>query len=982
MIRGTVLAVSLALASAALPASQPAAGGVISGSISNAATGDLLQGARIEVSGTNLAALSDVTGRFELTGVPAGSQELVASYTGLDPLHATVAVAAGGRSRHDFNLTSGVYRMEAFQVAGEREGASLAITAQRNAESVKNVVAMDSYGTLSNMSASEMVIRLPGVAGNLSGSGAGLVDGFTVRGMGPGLNNVTVDGGLLTSQNAMNRSANINNITGGMFEEIELTKGQTPDKPVDSLGGTVNLKTRSPLRMREKRRVIYNTSVRYAPPFTEQIPLREQHRAHPLFSVTYQEVFSVLGGERNLGVAVSGFYSENVQGFFKTIRDFQSTVNSPAYLWDYRTEDNYNNRMHASVNTKVHYRHSPQSLFTFTAMLNNTRENRRIVNDTRAFTSNSTGTTGTAGVLPGYTDLITQVRASTASRLEIGSTGQNYLNRLRALNLTGEHEFGPLKFDYGARHNQTHLNSGSGKAGDLTMSIANIGWILDRTASDIHPSFMQTQGLDFTNPDNYRPTSNGLTTRNYHQYQDVDELSGNVRYELPVAVPTALKAGVHWRDQTVSQNRERHRWSYIGTGPLAPDPSYTSFDSVKTGRLLPFWEAKQFLDGGVTPTTPALWREDRYYYEAQNYINHKSVTETVSAAYGMAQGKFGTQGVGARTSYLTGVRVEQTETSSRGWVRARTPSTSAQQVVDPVGAAERDYANTKRELAGSYTKSFPSVHLTHDVTPNLKARLSWSTSFGRPALTNLLPNESISETNRTLTVNNPALLPQTAKNWDAMLDYYFEPVGYISVGWFHKTIRDYIASGINVGTIGTGADNGYDGEYSGFTKLTSLNAGTAFVQGWEFSYQQQFTFLPGFLKGLGASANYTMLDTHGDFGGTDTLRSGEVAGFIPDSGNASLFWRYRDFSTRVLYNYTSDYTSSYTRTNLALNLFRRARSVINTSFAYQVRPAVSLTLDIDNITNEPQVFYRGFQNRIQSYVRNGVTMNFGVSGRF
>jgi outer membrane receptor protein involved in Fe transport len=58
------------------------------------------------------------------------------------------------------------------------------------------------------------------------------------------------------------------------------------------------------------------------------------------------------------------------------------------------------------------------------------------------------------------------------------------------------------------------------------------------------------------------------------------------------------------------------------------------------------------------------------------------------------------------------------------------------------------------------------------------------------------------------------------------------------------------------------------------------------------------------------------------------------------------------------------------------------RSVINTSFAYQVRPAVSLTLDIDNITNEPQVFYRGFPHRIQSYVRNGITMNFGVSGRF
>jgi TonB-dependent receptor len=975
-------AARLALAFAFLSSAFAASVGTISGTASNAATGDLLQGVKVELIGTSLAVLTDATGHYEFPGVPAGDHELVATYVGLDLQRAAVSVAAGARVRREFNLTSNIYTMSEFKVTGEREGAALAITAQKNAESVKNVMAMDTFGTMSNQSASEMVIRLPGVAGNLSGSGAGLVDGFTVRGMGPGLNNVTIDGGLLTSQNAMNRSANINNITGGMFEEIELTKGQTPDKGVDSLGGTVNLKTRSPLRMREKRRVIYNTSVRYAPPFTEQIPLREQHRAHPLFSVTYQEVFSVFGGERNLGVAVSGFYSENVQGFFKTIRDFQSTAASPAYLWDYRTEDNYNNRMHASMNTKVHYRHSPQSLFTFTAILNDTRENRRIVNATRAYTNNSTGITGTAGVLPGFSDLITQVRASTASRLEIESTGQNYLNRLRALNFGGEHEFGPLKLDYVVRHNQTHLNSGSGKAGDLLMSIANVGWILDRTTSDIHPRFIQTEGPDFTKSENYRPGSNGLASRNYHQYQDVDEALANVRYDLPVSVPTALKAGVLWRGQTVAQDRERHRWSYIGAGPLAPDLTFTSYDTVKTGRRLPFWEAKQFLLGGVTPVNPMLWREDAYYFESQNYINRKSVTENVSAAYGMAQGRTGAQGLLAQTGYIAGVRVERTDTSSWGWVRARTASTSAQQLADPAGSARRDYANTRRELEGSYTKSFPSVHLTHDVTRNLKARVSWSTSFGRPGLSNLLPNETISEANRTLTVNNPALLPQSAKNWDATLDYYFEPVGYFSLGWFHKTITDYIASGVDVGPIPTGADNGYDGEYSGFTKLTSLNAGTAYVQGWEFSYQQQFTFLPGLLKGFGLSANYTILDTHGDFGGTDNLRSGEVAGFIPESGNASLFWRYRSFSLRGLYNYTSDYTSSYSRTNVALNLYRRARSVYNASLGYQVRPSLTLNLDIDNLTNEPQIFYRGYRHRIQSYVRNGITMNFGVSGRF
>ena len=86
-----------------------------------------------------------------------------------------------------------------------------------------------------------------------------------------------------------------------MFEGLELIKGHTPDRPADSLGGTINLKSRSPLSMREKRRITYNLAVRWAPSFTEQIPLRDGHPSHPLLNVGWWEVFDVAGGSRNLG---------------------------------------------------------------------------------------------------------------------------------------------------------------------------------------------------------------------------------------------------------------------------------------------------------------------------------------------------------------------------------------------------------------------------------------------------------------------------------------------------------------------------------------------------------------------------------------------------------------------------------------------------------------------------------------------------------
>jgi len=364
------------------------------------------------------------------------------------------------------------------------------------------------------------------------------------------------------------------------------------------------------------------------------------------------------------------------------------------------------------------------------------------------------------------------------------------------------------------------------------------------------------------------------------------------------------------------------------------------------------------------------------------FTGTRGVTETVTAAYVMTQGKFGRDGVGGRTGFLAGVRREKTETESYGYVRNRVPSSTTQQTADPVGTAQRDYTNNRRELHGEYTKSFPSVHLTHEVNRNIKARLSWSTSFGRPSMSNLLPNESVNETNKTLTVNNPSLLPMVATNWDATLDYYFEPVGVVSVGWFHKTMKDYILTGIDGGIISTSQNNEYSGEYGGYTLLTSANGGTAYLQGWEITYQQQLTFLPGLLKRLSVAANYTQLDTHGNFGGVAPRSSGQVAGFIPRTANASLSWRHRGFSSRVIVNHTGRYLTSYSATTPGLNLYRDNRTITNAGVGYQWRPALGFNIDVNNVFNEPQRLYRYIPDRMQSIFIPGTTVTFSVSGQF
>jgi len=1014
-LRSLVL-VATALWAALLSHSALAADtGTITGNVSNLATGNMLEGAQVQIPSLGLRTLTDGTGRYVISNVPTGSHEVVVSYIGLDTSKMTVMVGAGGRAVQNFDLTSGIYKLETFKVTGEREGNAAMITEKRNADNVKDVISMDSFGYLPNMSAGEVVMRLPGVAG--SPTVEGLNYQFNMRGMGPDLNNVTVDGMTMTTTGAGSRAFELQGVTGAMFEGLELIKGHTPDKGADSLGGTINFKSRSTFSMREDHRTTYNFSTRWAPPFFEQTPIRRKHRAHPILNLTHQQVFSVFGEQRNLGVSLNLFYSENAVGGFYTLYDYVNVPSGPTPVRQFETYDNTNNRKQMSVNFKADYRWSATTKFSLGLVENDNFERHRRRPIIRAFTgSQTTQPSAATAYSPGtFTDKITVIRpisgvnpngTNNANGTNIDSISDGPLNynvRMRRVDFNGEHNYPNWQIEYGASAGETHLNNGQGRGGVLNMRFfdpalqtpgrpvvfGNAGWIVDRTNSDVYPSLLRNGGADWTDPRNFLPrATDGLTQQRNESDQVLYQSRFDIRYKTPLSAPTFLKTGIAWREATRDEwGKDRHRYQFVGSLQYDPnlrlphDPNWRSHMNEKTGLAIPMWQSSMVTTDGW-PKDPALWVEDRYFHEQSKFTATNSVTEEVTAYYLMANGRLGRDGWRARTGYLGGVRFEDTDTSGRGYVRARRASTAAEQAADPVGAAARDYAGTRREIEGGYKGSYPSIHAFHDITPNLKARLSWSTSFGRPAISNIRPGETIDETNRRLTVNNPGLMPQTSTNWDATLEYYFEPVGSLTVGWFHKSIEDFIVTNQEVGIIAGGLDNGYDGEYEGWIERTSLNSGTAIAQGWEFAYQQQLTFLPGKLRGLAASFNYTWIDTHGLRGGNRYLTRREVAGFIPHVANASLRWNHRGFSARLLYNFTGEYITSFNATNPGLSIYRYSMKTLNVGFGYQYKPGLGVTLDISNLFNEPQEFYMGNKDRFRQNITNFVTVAIGVNGRF
>jgi TonB-dependent receptor len=951
----------------------PAVAGTITGAVSNAATRNLLEGARVAAPAAGRSTLTDATGRYVLDGLPAGSVELVVSYLGLDDQRRVVTVAATGRRAEDFDLSAPVYRLGEFRVTGEREGNALALTAQRNADNLKNVAALDAYGNLPNMSAGELAVRLPGVASQFDDEGN--VTGVFIRGAASTLNRVNVDGNLMSNVGGFNRQFQTHSLTGAMFEQLEVIKGHTPDQTADSLGGTVNLKTRSTLGMKERRRLSYSFGARWAAPFFDHIQPRRDHPIHPLTNVAYQEVFSVAGGERNLGVALNLFYSENANGPTSRQFDYQNSAAGPVFLWDFRTQNQYNNRTQQSLNAKVEYRLSDRTRFTLNTIYNDAFEKTDRLYTTRAFSNQTVATlangalTGTGAIVPGYTDSRTEVRAVAGSNFELNTFLRRFINRTRLVSGAAEHTLDRLTLDYDASYSRTHNNLAHEPGGNLVMRAANVGWVVD-TADRANPVLTQTAGPSLFDIASYR-TAVALTTRNDDRDVDVLNARLNAAYRLPAAVPATVKTGAFFRHQKMGEVGRRRQWAYQASAPAmtATFPDVYAFRSAD-GRRLPFVDPHAAYEN---IGNPALWAEDLYFRTSDAFSTTRRATEEIAAGYVQGQARLGALGI------LGGVRTERTDVSGFGYVRVR-PATAAQ-IPDPVARARADW-NHPVTNSGAYTRSFPSVHLTYAFTPNLRAQASWSTSFGRPPVTSLVPSASITDnaTAQTVTIPNPALGPQYARNVDVSLQYYFPPAGVLSIGYFRKDIRDYIVTAA-IGTLGAGSDNGFEGSYAGFQLLSSTNAGTAEVSGWELDYRQQLTFLPGWLRGFAVSANLTLLETAGNFGGAAQRSNKEVQNFIPRTGNAGLTYTLGRFRANLLLNHTGDYL--VTPSALAhRNIYRRARTLLNAGVSFQLRPDATLFCDVANLTNTLQETYLGSPDRVQRCIVNAPTLTFGLSGRF
>lgn len=994
--------------------------GNVEGSVQHAASGEFLRQARLVV-GSGEAALTDDTGGYRLS-LPAGEDITVrASYPGLEPQEFTLRLAPGERVRRDFAL-AGMSRpgaegkavsMAAFTVAAAREmdAAALAINEQRHAPNIKQVLAADAFGDVSEGNLGEFVKRMPGV--NIANEAAGDALQLSLRGFGPEFTAVTLDGnsvpGAGASAGTVDRGITMQQVGTNNVSRIEVIKSPLPSVSADFLGGSVNLISKSAFD-RSRPQLIVGGTLQWSqfdnsgfewgrsPAFFG----REARRVRPGYDFSYVKPVT-----KDLGFTLGASLSDQFGSLYGPLMAYEYNAanggsQTAPYLRQFRTTDDPRETRRQTYSGSVDWR--PWEPLTLTAAY------VRASNDQKTYDNRLAVNVGTTPA--SYGPEFTQGRAG-AGTLAHQQIYVDVLGATDHFKVSGKYRRGAWRADLGATYavsDNKYVDMENGAVRSAGTAIVSPTVRFDGISRMPYaPRVVEVRNtagalVDWTKLASYRITN--ITSAPRDARDEIATATLNVRRELSLGRnQAALQLGGDFRQRTIDRHGYTPTWTFVGADRIAntaDDAAGPFADRIYT----------RVNQGSGVPSRiefPDLWafrelfrRNPEYFVlvEPTAFIsritNSERVRERVSAAY--LQGEI--RLAGDRLGLIGGVRFEHTASAGVGRLFDRqghlqrdaagnllrnAAGNPIPVTTDALQVARLQYRERGASAGTAYDDFFPSINATYRLTSALQLRLSGARTMGRPNFSNIVPNVDVQENTATTGTNdgtivlrNPGLRPWTANNYEVAAEYYFKSSGVVSASLFHKDISGAFVSQTSRATAAMLADYGLSGDFLDWNVTTTVNLGDAMsLSGAEFAYQQALAFLPAWAQGLSVFANGTLLKKDGPDATFSTLyRRTANWGLRYSRGRLGLGLNWNALGSRSLAFTGPPNGVRYTKPSVTLDFNAEMR----------VTPQVSVFFNARNVTNaryRREVFNAVTPAYARPYqdIENGSKMSVGVRAR-
>ncbi|MDB5705001.1 MAG: hypothetical protein JWN66_2117 [Sphingomonas bacterium] len=825
-------------------------------------------------------------------------------------------------------------------VTGQRGSLQRAIELKRDAIGVTDVASADEIGRLPDRNVSEVIEHLPGV-GVTYDQGEGRY--VAIRGVPSNLNNYTLNGIEIGNPDGTTRSLPLDIISGQLLNRVEVSKVKTADMDGQGIGGAINLVTQTAFDFRDKFTIAGSAKAGYQQ-LNHKVPVQADLSVATRFGAD-EQFGLVLGASYSDRDFVSeGFYPDNWKPVAGAARGgIPDDVKYTEYSLDRHRVGGIGSFDWRPNERQTFYVRGVYSKF----IENEVRPRYRLDFTTTPYTLNADGLTGFTN---GVASSMTGTAGSGPERRE--DLRLDYKAKWLATGMVGgSTDFGALKLDYeGAYSRNETLDKFP-----IWQFRCNPGRVTFDFSDKVFSAAPDTEC-----------TANQLQFRQYtyqHQLNTEKIWQGRFDATYDLGGDSFVKVGAKYRatdrdfDQDnptwVRASATANRWTegQYGVGgpavcvyPNSADTSqcFSNGPTFNIPALQAFTAAN--LGGPLMPLDPVATL-------ANNTLSDFQLSEKVAAGYAMANLKFG------KVTVTPGIRYEHTALDITGY------------------QLQNGTTITPAARSGSYDDFLPSLVVRIEPSSRTVFRLAYSTSLGRPEYSNLSPGGSIDTVNAQVSLGNPDLKPYRAQNLDATAEWYFAKGGLLSVGVFAKFIRNPIFTKATVLTNTT-----YNGvAYPTLTITQPFNATDGDITGIEAQYQQQFTFLPGLLSGLGMQLTGTLTSS------TLTLPDGRSSTFPSQSKylyGAEIFYQKGPVEASIAYHNTGkallaigspSYNDQYN------DDLRRLDAKVSVGIFDGVR----VFAEAQNLTDEPTRQYQaGNPDWLIQNERYGRTFYAGVSAKF
>ena len=920
--------------------------------------------------------------------------------------------------------------VEEVTVTGIRSSIKKSMDIKRDSVGVVDAISAEDIGKFPDTNLAESLQRITGVSIDRS---VGEGNSVTVRGFGADFNLVTFNGRQMPTSSLgdgasapSGRSFDFGNIASEGIAGVEVYKTSRASVATGGIGSTINIKTARPLEAKGLKATVgvkgvMDTSQNDSTDTTPEISgLFSNTFADDTFGVavsaSYQQrkasVNQATAGWRD-GYLGSADYAGEWGALPATDGSSwnswnSSTENRPGDTDVYSIPQNVSYSLldidRQRLNGQVVLQYAPTDRLTSTLDYTYSKNEIEVRDNSvgiwfnHAYTDSAwtdgpvagpifySEVFGDTNVFPGYGDTDLSMSGSlTANQSENASLGLNF--EFQATDNLA------LELDYHDSSAESKPNNRFGTNMSLGTTVISLTRQTVNFENDLPVISLEDNGIDPFDPANR--LASGSAFRNAYFKNDLDQLQLTGHYDIDPSIyasgkfADSIDFGVSMINNNVNSAFgviQNETWGGLGTPGDLPDDIFTfetlpdKFDGISGANdpnLIPgfhtfnFEQVADLLENqfGIC-SSPQQGSSINGTCLAQRTTD-RIIEEKTTSAFVQFNNTFELNGRDAHLTY--GARYEETEVFSSAVVPV------------PIGTEWSANANELylqyggdtiyESQTGKYNFFLPSFDFDMLFSDYVKFRASYGRSITRPTYNNLVGGTELTALFRPdpaggfASTGNPALPPNESTNLDLSVEWYYDDLSFLSLGYFNKKVKNFVGS---------------DARTENFYDLRDPSVNSAFVPGLQggpsdplldfrvtfpTSNDQEAT-LDGIEaslthnfgeSGFGVIGNYTIVNGDFEYDNTQPYRVSQftLTG-LSDSANLIAFYDKNGLQGRLAYNWRDKFLAG----NGPNPFYTEEYGQLDANISYEIGENWTIFAESINLTGQDRRGHRRSENNV------------------